>query len=119
MILMLEIIMLIVYGVFCFVVIKSAERTNKKLRERNTQFNKKCRSLREENDRLRYESATFSNEVNARNAQIEVLKLEIEAHKLTRKELDLRLSELKQENLKMSVELQKLNSGTECHSEIE
>ena len=116
MILMLEIIMLIVYGLFCFVVIKSAERTNKKLRERNARLNKKCRLLREENDRLHYESATFSN---ARNARIEVLKLEIEAHKLTRKELDLRLSELKQENLKMSVELQKLNSGTECHSEIE
>lgn len=119
MILMLEIIMLIVYGAFCFVVIKSAERTNKKLRERNARLNKKCRSLREENDRLHYESATFSNEVDAKNECINNLKAEIDGRKLVEKDLKLQISALKEENFALSIKLQKTNNGTECHSDAE
>lgn len=120
MILMLELIMLIVYGLFVFVIIKSAERTNKNLKERNIHLLKRCKAVTEQNDRLHYDNATLSSEIDAKDERIELLEEEIKMHKLNAKDSALQIRILKEENVELSFKLQKMecDDGTECHPEV-
>lgn len=100
MILTLELILLIVYGMFCFGIVKGAERTNKNLKERNVHLIKRIKSITDENDRLHYEADKFSQELQESEAQAEALSREL------MKSVE-NADALKEENLALSIRLQK------------
>ena len=114
MILTLELILLIVYGVFCFALVKGAEHTNKNLKERNVHLMKRLRIAADETDRLHYESDKFSAELDERNTQIEALSRELMAAESDKKQLLGRVGELKEENLALSLRLQKMGKKEMC-----
>ncbi len=107
MILALELAVLVVFGVFCIVVIKKAERNEVALRTKNSHLLKMYERVTEERDKSRFENSEIQEEIKEKDAQIEALSREVIKSDEMRKMYANVAESLKKEKDILSLELEK------------
>ena len=107
MILLLELILSVVYGLFCFLIVKKSEREVSKQCHKNRVLSKRLNNSFEENNKLSYELDNYVFEIEEKVKVIESLTKEVMSAEEDKAKLKARIEELKCENLDIWLELQK------------
>ncbi len=107
MILALELAVLVVFGVFCIVVIKKAERNEVALKTKNSHLLKMYVRVRDERDKRAYEKNVLQAEIKEKDVRIDALSREVIKSDEMRKMYANVAESLKKEKDILSLELEK------------